>query len=207
MFYHISLWSCCHTLLFVGNITLLTYTHNFFCSSVYVCYTGVAVCGYGLGYVTGLLITYVYIVGCILFFGWVVFYVSGLDPPYYSINYCFYLIFAFGANNLLIVFPYVTNYVWVALMVWRATYNSICLVSMSSADSFVSASANTIISLPLVVVWGLMTSATFYMVALLVEGFSTGGVYVLSDVGVGFTYVTAFICAGCGAIPCCVPTC
>ena len=52
-----------------------------------------------------------------------------------------------------------------------------------------------------------MISATFYMVALLVEGFSTGGVYVLSDVGVGFTYVIAFICVGCGAISCCVPTC
>jgi hypothetical protein len=47
---------------------------------------------------------------------------------------------------------------------------------MSSAVSFVSASANTNISLPLVVAWGLMTSSTIYLVGLLVEGFSTGGI-------------------------------
>ena len=193
--------------MFVGNITLLTYTHNFFCSSVYVCYAGVAVCVYGLGFVTGLLITYVYIVGWMLFIGWIVFYVNGLDPPYYSINYCFYLIFAFGANILLIVFPYVIIYVYVVLMVLRAACSSTCLASMSSEDSFVSASANTIISLPFVVVWGLMTSATFYMVGLLVGGFSASGVCALSNVGVGFACVVALIYTGCYAIPCYVFTC
>jgi hypothetical protein len=137
--------------LFVGNVTLLTYTHSCFCSSVKLGYAGVAVCGYGLGYATGLLITYVYIVGWMFVLGCVVTYVSGFYPPYYSIYYCFYLIFAFGANIFLIDLLYVTTYVCVALLAWRATSNSTCLVSMSSAVSFVSASANTNISLPLVV--------------------------------------------------------
>ena len=52
-----------------------------------------------------------------------------------------------------------------------------------------------------------MTSATFYMVGLLVDGFSASGVCVLSDLGVGFAYVVAFICAGCCAIPCYVSPC
>ena len=97
-----------------------------------------------------------------LAFGCVVLYVSGFYPPYYNINYCFYLIFAFGANILLIVFPYVINYVYGVLVVLRVACSSTCLASMSSADSFVSASVTTIISLPfVVVVWGLVTSATF----------------------------------------------
>jgi hypothetical protein len=109
------------------------------------------VCGYGLGYAIGLLIIYVYLVGWMFVLGCVVTFVSGFYPPYYNIYYCFYLIFAFGANMFLIDFPYVITYVCVACLVWRATSSSTCLVSISSAVSFVSASANTSISLPLVV--------------------------------------------------------
>jgi hypothetical protein len=93
------LLSYLQVLFFVGNVTLLTYTHNCFCSSVKFGYAGVAVCVYGIACVTGLFIIYVYFVGCILFLGSGVFYISGFYPPYYNICYCFYLIFAFGANT------------------------------------------------------------------------------------------------------------
>jgi hypothetical protein len=114
-------------------------------------YAGVAVCGYGIGYATGLIIVCVYTVGWMFVLSCVVTYVSGFYPPYCNIYYCFYLIFAFGANIFLIDLLCVTTYVCVALLTWRATSISTCLVSMSSAVSFVSASANTNISLPLVV--------------------------------------------------------
>ena len=63
MAYHVVLWSWCHALLHVGNVTLLTYTHIVFSASVNLGYTGEVEWGYGVGLGIGVLIRYVWIVG------------------------------------------------------------------------------------------------------------------------------------------------
>jgi len=80
-------------------------------------YAGVAVCVYGFGYSTGLLIIYVYTVGWIVFYVGAVIYGGGFYPIYCMIYYYFCLIFAFGANMFLIALPYCINYVCVFLIV------------------------------------------------------------------------------------------
>jgi hypothetical protein len=68
----------------------------------------------------------VVIVGLITFAGYVVIPCSiGFWPAYCIICYCFYLIFAFGANIFYIVLPYYVYYlVLVFFMVARAYCNS-----------------------------------------------------------------------------------
>ena len=61
--YHVTLLSYYHARLCVGNITLLTYIHNFFCSSVYIGGTDVVGGGVGVVYCVGLIVIYVCVVG------------------------------------------------------------------------------------------------------------------------------------------------
>jgi hypothetical protein len=131
--------------------------------------------------------------------------ISGFCPPYYIIYYCCYLIFDFWANIFMIAFPCASDFLTVLRVVGWFYCKSTYLCRMSSADSFSSGETSSTvrswgpnvgysltISLPLVVVGGLVATVVFYAVCTLEDGYYYGVGLVGSDRWVGSSIVILF---------------